>query len=353
MSANGTGDTPAAGTETEVVNAANSTDAGTSQVTATEQSTDGTAGSSPAKGGDGKTPPTMLDAVKAAIKGTGEQSSGSENQDATKDKSADPAKAGEEELPDEVSAEELARYNSKTRRRVKRLMEQKDTLTAEVGRLKPSAEKFAGLQKFMTEANLEIQEVNTGFELMRLMKNHPEEALAKLMPYVEALQGLVGEKLPADLQEQVKTGYITDQHAKELSRLRSRDALNRDAAARNAQVQTEREATEQRQTLAKDVGDAVSEWERKWSVSDPDYKLKQNRTLDKVKIALHEGPLPKNKAEAVALTDKCRKEVEKELQAFAPQRREVRTVTGGASSPSSTRQPQSMLDVVKNAVGAA
>ena len=338
----------------QVVNQSeNSTGSESSASTAAAEQDAGSAESSTANGEDAKKPGTLLDAVRDALKPQkGEQSSGSEGQAKEGAESAAAAEAeGEDEDPGEITDDELNRLHSKTRKRMKFLLKQKGELEGKVGELEPRAQQFDRLHGYMTNAGLSVEEVNAGFEIMRLMKQSPEQALASLMPYVNALQSAVGEILPSDLQEQVRQGFVTEAHAKELARLRSSEA-RRAEASRAATEAAERRQVADRQQLAHDASSAVSEWEKKWSASDPDYAKKSGRVLEKIENRLLKGPLPKSKQEALALAEQCKAEVEKEMRALLPRRPEVRHPTGQASQPSS-RQPQSTLDVVKMAIGAA
>lgn len=325
------------------------------------------AASSTANDTDAKSSGSLLDAVKAAaaegksgesstsedgIEGKDESGEGSdpEGKKAAKPEGEGQKAEGEDELPDEVTEEELRRYKPKTRRRIEKLLDQVSSLSAEREQFKTSHEQLAGLHSYMRDAGLSTEEVNTGFDLMRLMKTDPVKAFETLKPYFDSLQQITGQVLPDDLRQQVATGQITEAHAAELSSLRSRDHLSRQASDRAAEAANRRTREQQVQTTVKEVAGAVSEWERQWSGSDPDYRKKSARVKEKIELAVMRDGMPKSKDAAVALAEKCRKAVEDELKPFLARRQEIKS-TPEAGSVSSTPKPTTMLEAVR--LGAA
>jgi len=324
------------------------------------------AGSPPAE--DENKPKSMLDAVTAALAPKEEQSSGSgEEEGATK---VDPAKAakakpGEEELG-EITDEELNALKPKTRRRFEMFRNQVKTLSAELEQfkaigadpaaVKTEAEGFRSFLKIATEANLSKEEVNTGFNIMNLMKNNPAEAYKQLTPFYQQLQAMVGEVLPADLQQQVNTGEITLGHAKELSILRAataqRDLQQTKEQASRAETQ-KREAAQKAEKLQTDVGTAVTEWEQRQKSIDPDYLLKQSRVVEAVELAIRRANKPvMSVEEAIKIAESVKKQVDEEFKKLIPRKKAAIVAVQGTGANNRSRPvPTSTMDAMRQALG--
>lgn len=309
---------------------------------------------------DDNQPKDMVSAVRAALTKGKEQSSGSSDEEGEPKKPADPnAKPaeGEEEELGELTEEELNSYKPKTQRRMRQLLGMNEELTAQVEQYKPAAEQYEGIRSYCEKAKLTREDVNTGFEIMNLMKNRPEEAYEKLAPIFRALEAVVGEVLPDDLQKQVMDGKITEEHARELSRLRMKSHFTE---ARTSEQQEEEEENNRKKAveiLKTECATAVSGWEKSWKASDPDYRVKHTRVMNEIKLALFEaktnGTLPKNKAEAVALAEKVKKAVEDDMKSLLPRKNSVTPITKVRSATESKPAPKTMLEAVKQAVGQA
>lgn len=354
------------GAEEEVKNLPG--DVGESSADTTQDAS--TSDSSTGEKKDDNKPTNIADAVRAALFKGEEQSSGSgegegedtgEPDDATKEKS----KEAEEEDPGDLTDEELKSYKPKTRRRFEKLDRENKAYVAEIKQLKPQAEGFQAVQKYAKDANLSREDVNTGFEIMRLMRNDPVKAWEALEPIVQQLQAMVGNILPADLQSQVTAGKITPEHAKELSRLRAErgisSSVQRETAERT-QKENAAQAAEQSLALQNDVALGITKWENDWKASDPDYSLKQSRVNEAIELELNravllakEGKpnnLPRTVEQAVKLANDVKKRVEKEMRQFLPKRNNAIThVTGNGVNNGSKPLARNMNDVVRMAVG--
>lgn len=301
---------------------------------------------------------SLLDAVKAALKPapSAEETPASEDQE-DEDAAIAVVKPGEtpgeaEGDGEELNEDDLARLSKKTRKSVRRLLRDRAGLRGELDEVRPQAEQFAKIQRFVDEAGLAPQEVSAGFNIMRLMKSDPDKALETLAPMVEMLMKATGRLIPADLQEQVRNGQISPQAAQELSQTRARAHLsqNRERQANETLTQREQSAT-QRQAI--DVmSNAVTAREQHWRTSDPDYAVKAARVIEKVKLAIHEGRRPVTPEQAVALVDECKATVDKELKRYQPRRTAISPVAGGGSSPSAAPRPTSTLDAIRRVVAA-
>lgn len=318
---------------------------------------------------DAKPSPSLADAVRAALAGGKEQPSGSSegegSGDATDPPEGEKPPEGDEEDPGEFTEEELNSQKPKTQARIKKLLKQTETLTGKVTELEPQAAGFRAIQDYAKASNLSREDVNTGFEIMRMMRNEPAKALEALTPIFNQLRELVGEVLPQDMQSRVNTGAISLEDAKEISRLRAGHgitvATQKQTEERTAQDRQSEQARQSEQLKA-DVGSAITKWESDWKSADPDYSLKSNRVNAEIeRVLLREtvlaqqgkpNKLPKTVAEAVKMADDVKRDVEKELRQFIPKRNTpINHVSGNGAMQGSKPVAKSVHDAVAQAVG--
>lgn len=310
---------------------------------------------SPPAESDVKAPETLLDRFNSVMKGdeAGKSSTpeGSEESDPEKPaESADPAeKTGEEaakegELGD-VTDEELKSYKPSTAKRVKQLVRERNEARDRYREAEPKIQSFEKISRFVQEAGLNKDEVNQGFEIMRLMKHDPAQALEALRPYVEQLLVVTGSILPEDLRQKVQNGEMNEATALELSRVR----------AQNAFLQTSQQSTVQRteqnrvMQVAQQAGDTVTQWEQQWSQNDPDYKRKQPYVLREIERRLLKGEVPADPQQAVKMCNDIKTQVEKELMAFMPKREEIKPAIGG-TQPNNRPAPKNTLEAMQQAL---
>lgn len=307
---------------------------------------------------------SLLDAVKSALEPAAEQPPGSTGQEEDAEEAdANPAEGEAEEELGEVTEEELSRYRPRTKRRIEGLLNERKALQEEAEQLRPKAQQFENLVRYVEEAGLDTQEVNQTFEAARLIKAagrgqvDPTVALEAIMPFVQSLQALAGQVLPPELQQQVEQGVLSEAHARDLARLRATEEARLSAARQAAEVAARQQAEQSHrataQVAAQGAAQAVSAWEESWKQSDPDYRLKAGRVREKVELlVMRRQGAPLSPTDALNLAKQARAEVEAEMKAFLPKRQEVRPVTGQAASQSRP-QPKTSLEAMKMAIGAA
>lgn len=234
-------------------------------------------------------------------------------------------------------------------------------LRQEVAAFKERAEKYDQLSGYLNESGLTADEFAAGLGIMRMMKSgDPNQALKALLPFVESLQSVVGEKIPADIQDKVDRGLLDEDSAKELARSRAAVAVaNQRREQEQARLQefSERTAAEREQQAAEQnaqrIGAAVSAWEKSWGESDPDYKAKHRLVMDRVVALMQSEGVPSTPDAAVAQAERARKEIDEwYASTVGHSKRPITTVTGGAGN-STRATPKSPLDVAKAALGMA
>ena len=305
--------------------------------------------------------PSTFDVVMKALDQDGEEEAGgSSEEDPSKKADADKTAKGDKEEDDDFkdfTPEERAQMKKATTERFDKLKglyrESKEKVTQITAQLEQATveagyyRKFVG---FLDENRISQEEANELFNIGALMKNDPMKALELITPYYNDLLHITGNVLPPDLQEQVKQGYITKDKALELSRLRVGGQTKQTIEQERTTYQQQRDADRQRNEQVSTMQGAISEWERNWSSSDPDYAKKKDRVLDRVELLLvraqKNGTLPKTTDEAIRLANQAKTEVEADLKKLVPQRKQVRTVDGG-SSASNLPDPKNTADVIR------
>jgi hypothetical protein len=308
---------------------------------AANPSTDVTAAPSPAKD------ESVLDRVNAALKPKTEASSASENsQDAKPDPNAAP-ESEEKEPEGDPTEEELARYHSRTRRRLQKLMTERNEARDESEKLKPDAEVGRRITSFLSDSGINSQEANLLLDIGRNLKRDPLKALEQLKPFYEQLSRMAGEVLPADLQEAVGKGEISEAYARQLARGRTETAVLSQRTQVNDQRQQEQQARQQTEAHAASVGQAISTWEANQAKSDPDWSLKQDRLGELIELEVRRSGYPKTTAAAVELAEKMKAKVNAELARFAPRKTAVNPVNPASSVRPTAAAPKTALEAVQ------
>ncbi|MGZ5923518.1 MAG: hypothetical protein ACXWK2_02985, partial [Rhizomicrobium sp.] len=298
----------------------------------------------------------MLSAVKAALEPKTEKTPDSDKQGSNSEDppAADAKKEGadEGEDTDDLTEEELARLRPKTRKRIDNLLKERADRDTKIGELEPKAQNFDAIQRFVDEAGLTKDEVNQGFDVMKSLKNDPPRAYAVLKPIMNQLEVMLGETLTPELQAQVDRGELTEGHARELARARSRAAVNGQMLERTTQQQQADQQRREFEGQVNDVAGAVTAWETATSKNDPDWKLKQPRiqVLVENEILRKQRANPNyfpSKEEALEMSKKALKEVETEFKRLSPQRRSISTPAADAGSTPSTAVPKTMLEAAR------
>jgi len=299
----------------------------------------------------------LLEHVKAALDKSKEKSPASDEPGSKSEEAsaADAKKEGEEQAQSgDLTEEELARLKPKTRERIEHLTKEVKERDTKLADLTPKAEKFDQIQRFVDDAGLSKDDVNTGFDVMRNLKTDPFKAYEQLRPIMDQLESIVGVRLPEDLQQAVQQGQLTEAHARELSRSRNQATVTQQQLDRTTQ---QRAATERRQAIenqVNDVASAVTEWENATGKNDPDWKLKQPRITELVELEVmrrqaKEPAYFPSKEEAIAISKEALAKVEKELKGLRPARRSVSTTPSAdaGSTRTTAATPKTMLEAAK------
>lgn len=201
-----------------------------------------------------------------------------------------PAKADTPETDDEDDGEDRGEPFGKHPRWQKMVAarnEYRDKAQAvaqEVEALRPRADEYGLIEQYMSSNGLQPAEVIDGFKIMALMKADPAAAREALQAHLHRIDSFLGNVLPPDLQRQVDEGFTTEDIARETVRTRNllqrQQAENQQYREHISQQESEQQQTQLRQSM---VG-AVSQWEAQVRTSDPDYAMKEQFVVDKLKV---------------------------------------------------------------------
>lgn len=301
---------------------------------------------------------TMLDAVKAAI-APKDATPASKSPDSTPADGEDPdsTKADATDA-DEMSEEEAKALSVRAQKRFSKLTKSLKVASAEVESLKPKALEYDKIDTFVRNAGLSPQDVAGTLEIAALLRSSPPQALARLLPIVASLQQMTGETLPAELQQRVDQGYLTEADAKTLAKAQAdaRFATQRTTAL-TEQQQTDARNREFKELTTNTVS-SVTSWEAQQAARDPDWHLKRDNVAELVELAIERKtrelrrPYFPTADEAITLSADALKTVNDRSKRFGPRPQEIRPVLNGGASPRSTAVPKNMLDVVRQNVGA-
>ncbi len=136
--------------------------------------------------------------------------------------------------------------------------------------LEPLAQAHQQIVQHCQTNRIDPTQFAEGMNMMALVNNNPEQALQKFEGYVEQLRVALGKGLPADLQQEVTDGTLSEKRAKEIAQSRiqmqSRDSTNRFS-------QLQQQQAEQQQTLQ-----AMGSWMDNKLKLNPSFKQKAKPT---------------------------------------------------------------------------
>ena len=252
----------------------------------------------------------------------------------------------------EITDEELKRYGPKTQARIKQLLDQRHEKHQEVEALKPKAVQYDAIMQFAEASRLSKEDVGSIMELGSLVRNDPEKALQRLAPIVQHLQELTGHILPAEVQERVRLGYISEEDARRLVKSEKSTALTReqlDQARQDQEREAEAAALKELQQTAKTTAES---WEAARKRTDPDWQLKQRRIGELTELEVRRNGFPETKAKMVELLDSVYANVNQEMSRLLPRPAAIKPVTGTASAQA-TSEPKTSQEAAMRALGLA
>lgn len=350
MDINNASEQPGAGVSADSPSATEVQNTGVNADSPSAGSNEGASAGSPTAN-EGVKPATALDAVKAALNKqpapadeSGAADRESPNRGAT---GQDGLKPEGDEVPDEEFAKQLS---EKASRRFRQLVSERDAARSESESLRQAADAYATIVQRVEATGASAQQVDAAVNLLHAINNDPAKAFKLIEPLYNKLSEFVGSRLPADLQEKVDKGYLDEDSAREVARLRHANAFTQRRAQQTEAERIEEQQTEQYANLQTAIGSASSSWETQWRQTDPDYERKMPFVMSEIKAMIAERGGVRSPQEAVEIANEALKAINSRLGSLVPQRREVRTVTGGFSSGNERSAPKSALEAAQAAL---
>ena len=87
--------------------------------------------------------------------------------------------------------------------------------------------------------------------------------------------------------------------------------------------------------------------------TDPDYELKQEEMDDRVKALISEFGQPQDADQAIQLVEAAYETVNARFAARRPQKKAVRTASGGKPAGNPAAQPESVLEVIQQTLASS
>lgn len=250
--------------------------------------------------------------------------------------------AAEGKADDELSQDDWKNLKPRTRKSIERLRGHLKAAQADLDTLRPQAEAFRRLNEYMETNQLTVEDTNLLLGVGAALRRGDFKAfLDGVRPYIQLAEEAVGARFPADIQEQVDGGYITEEAARELSTTRHK-------ASQLESTVRQRDLSDHAASLRS----AVNGWEEGIRKQDPDYGHKQGAVLRYAKALIAERGAPKTPAEAVALVTQAYGDVNRDFGAVVRPKLQPTRPTP-SSTPSATTaapEPKTMLEAAMQAL---
>lgn len=181
---------------------------------------------------------------------------------------------------------------------------------------KSEAASYRKVQTFLDENGVSGNDAAEALKLTALVYTNPQQALERIDAFRAKLAVRVGAELPSDLSEAVKTGKISQEHAKELSaaRIKASDAETRATNTEDklSQADTARETQDRVRTF--------EGWEATTGKTDPDLAKKLPHMNDILARLITTHGYAKNSADVVNRLNFAHKEATDYARSMVPQR---------------------------------
>lgn len=307
-------------------------------------------------GSKGGETPSYLDTVTAVLNGGTEKSPGSEDGKGKPEPESTTGTDGDPDVP-----EEIQQLHPKTRDRFHELVTMRKAVEAERDALKPKAEQFERVLDYLETNRIAPQEFDNALELTRMIKSGEyEKALEVLTPIFREVADRAGRILPADLQERVRLGHITEEDARELHRSRTHAKNVETRTAEERERDQQNRQAEEAKRVAETAAQAGDQWAKEKAASDPDWRLKQNLVAEQVELDITRRKLagdpnwfPKTREDVIRISNAALKVVEDRLKKMGPRPVEKRVVTGLPASSRAAAQPKTFMEAVDQALASA
>lgn len=310
--------------------------------------------------GDEAAPKTALEAAKAVMAKEGKDAS-EKPQEGEPDAKAKPEGEGKDDPDAKLPFANHQRWKETTSElRILRVAKEKNEEAIKA--LTPKAQTYDELSNWLQQSNLAKDDFANLLTIGAAVRNEPFKAYELLKPIMDQLEGIVGTKLPADIQAKVDQGLVDPETARDLARARGEAAVHKSARDTIEQrVAREREEAErsQHQDHAETIVQGIVSHVNSWASRDPDAARIRPFVEEAIELELRkrdaQGAQPRDVQEATAIVDAVVKATKDRMRSFIPppQPRSGSILpVGGAYANAAAPVPQSSLDAANAALRA-
>jgi len=204
------------------------------------------------------------------------------------------------------------------------------------------------LQNFLKEADIAKEDFGLVLDLAAAMRRGDFKTfLEGVTPYVKLAQESLGISLPADLQQAVQTGHMTQDAARYVAQERSARQLAEAKLNRTTYETTTENHARAVQEFQASVAGAVTNWETAVRRSDPDYARKEPVVRDLLHAVVQERGPPRSPAEAVEIARQAYERANALVSRFNPTLRSTHQVPSSINRVNGARaEPKNLKEAI-------
>ena len=258
-----------------------------------------------------------------------------------------PAREAADDLGPLTQAE-MDAYHPRTRKRIAKLLQERDGLQGRIAPLEAQAKTTVELQNFLKQADIAKEDFGLVLDLAAAMRRGDFRSfLEGVTPYVKLAQESLGISLPPDLQQAVQTGHMTQDAARYVAQERSARQLAEAKLNRTTfetSTQNHQRAVEAFQA---EVAGAVTNWEKDVRRLDPDYARKEPVVRDLLHAVVQERGPPRSPAEAVEIARQAYERANAVVSRFIPAARATHQVPSSINRVNGARaEPKNLKEAI-------
>lgn len=249
-------------------------------------------------------------------------------------------------LSEDPTAEELSRYSSHTRERIKLLLSQRNDARRERDTLRHGADASTGLRTFLEQNDIGKEDFAVLVDLgVALKKGDFRTFYQGVLPYVQLAEEALGFAVAPDVRAQVEQGQMTVEAARRFTQER----VARQMSENQAYLAQERANSQQQAhavtQLQNSVSAAVTQWEAGIRQTDPDYGAKQELVRNMLWSVVQEVGAPQNPQQAVLIAQEAYRRANETAARFRPAPRATQAVPSSTARATGARpEPKNLME---------
>lgn len=228
---------------------------------------------------------------------------------------------------------------------------ERDQARQELEGLKPDAERYQNVQKFLDTHGVTAEEAAEGIQIQALLKTDPVKAWEVLRPIAEKAAMAAGVILPAEIQERVRAGEMSAAAASELSKATATARAAEEARRRDLE-RIENERTAQ---LSATLQSSATAWAEREAKLDPTFASKQDALVDAVRSLQAQEGVPRTPEGVVEQLKRAKARVDGWMKAAAPpaapSRKDPVLMSGGVNASTPQAKPRTAMEAVRIGLG--